>query len=120
MPPHFPLSIVESHVFRIEQIVSNHKLDLVILCGDYNIPHVSWSSDSLGLCAVGSFSSITFTILDSFSFLNFFQLNSYPNKHGIILDLIFSNTNNISVCLSVDSLVIPDPYHPPLNISVPL
>ncbi|KAF0683004.1 Reverse transcriptase domain-containing protein, partial [Aphis craccivora] len=55
----------------------------------------------------------------------FFQNNSNLKKHGSLLDLVFSNVDSLSVTESLDSLVPPDPYHPPLsnnfynNIHVP-
>lgn len=119
LPPHSPLPIVESHVSSVEQVISCYKPQSIILCGDYNLPNVTWSSDELGLTASSESNIISTTIIDSFSYLNFFQCNSFPNNHGSILDLIFSNSNGVSVSLAPDSLVIPDLYHPPLHIIFP-
>lgn len=47
----------------------------------------------------------------------FFQNNSNLNKHGSLLDLVFSNVDSLSVTESLDSLVPPDLYHPPLSIN---
>jgi len=59
---------------------------------------------------------VTASIIDSFSYLNFFQHNFLPNSHGSILDIIFSNSNNVTSSTATESLVIPDPYHSPLHI----
>jgi len=115
-----PLSVVESHVASVKQLISSYKPQSVILCGDYNLTNVTWSSDELGLIATNDHNMVTTSIIDSFSYLNFFQHNSLPNSHGSILDLIFSNSNKVTVSKAIDSLVIPDPYHPPLHIVFPL
>lgn len=49
LPPHFPLSIVESSVASVDQLISSYKPQSVILCGDYNLPNFTWSFDELGL-----------------------------------------------------------------------
>ncbi|KAL5238878.1 hypothetical protein ACI65C_006288 [Semiaphis heraclei] len=120
LPPNSPLSVVESHVASVEQLISSYKSQSIILCGDYNFPNVTWSSDELGLIATNDQNMVTTSIIDSFSYLNFFQHNSLPNSHGSILDLIFSNSNKVTVSKATDSLVFPDPYHPPLHIVFPL
>ncbi|KAL4088953.1 hypothetical protein QTP88_024031 [Uroleucon formosanum] len=119
LPPHSPLPVVESHVASVEQIISSYKSVSVILCGDYNLPNVTWSSDELGLIATNDHNMVTTSIIDSFSFLNFFQHNFLPNSHGSILDLIFSNSNKVTSSTATESLVIPDPYYPPLHIIFP-
>lgn len=120
LPPVAPLIIVESHLSSVENVISNLKPHSVILCGDFNIPHINWSSDLLGLSASGDFNPVSHAIVDSFSFLNFFQLNSISNNQGNTLDLIFSNSNKVTVCLATEPLVIPDSYHPPLHIRIPI
>lgn len=119
LPPLSPLSIVESHLSSIENVLSNNKPHSIILCGNYNIPHISWSSDLIGLSASGDFNPVSHAIVDSFSFLNFFQLNSISNNQGNTLDLIFSNSNKVTVSLATEPLVTPDSYHPPLHIQLP-
>lgn len=91
----------------------------VILCGDYSLPHVTWSSDELGLIASSASNIISTTIIDSFSYLILFQGNFIPNSHGSILDLIFSNSSSATVSLANGSLVSPDLYHPNLHIIFP-
>lgn len=120
LSPQTPFAIVESHLSSIEHILSTNKSYSVILCGDYNIPHIKWSSDLLGLTASGDLNPISHAIIDSFSFLNFFQLNSITNTQGNCLDLIFPNLNNVSICLASEPLVTLDSYHPPLHIQFPI
>ncbi|KAL4104517.1 hypothetical protein QTP88_019812 [Uroleucon formosanum] len=116
---HSPLPVVESHVDSVEQIMSSYNPVSVILCGEYNLPNVTWSSDKLGLIATNDHNMVNTSIIYSFSYLNFFQQNFLPNSHGSILDLIFSNSNKVTNSTITDSFVIPDPYHPPLHIIIP-
>lgn len=44
-----------------------------------------------GLIAAGNLFAAFSHLVDSFSFLNFFQLNRLQNSHGSLLGLIFSN-----------------------------
>lgn len=117
LTPHNPSSVIDAHIVSIVQIMLDYKLQFVLLCGDYNLSNLTLSSINLRLSASGNYSSISSSIINSFSFFNFFQLTSHSKKHGSILDLIFSNCNNTSVNLSLDLIVTPDPYLPPLHIS---
>jgi len=119
LPPRSPLSVVDSHTASIEHIISSYKPNSLVICGDYNLPNINWSSDELGLIGTNDSSIISTTIIDSFSYLNFFQHNFFRNIHGSILDLVFSNCNRVTVSLATEFLVIPDPYHPPLHIVFP-
>jgi len=74
--PASPLTIVESHLSSIENVLSNFKPPSVIFCFDYNIPHINWSSDLLGLCASGDFNTFSPDIVDYFLFHNYFQISS--------------------------------------------
>ncbi|XP_060876918.1 uncharacterized protein LOC132949850 [Metopolophium dirhodum] len=119
LPPRSPLSVVESHTTSVEHIISSYKPNSLVICGDYNLPNINWSSDELGLIGTNDPSIISTTIIDSFSYLNFFQHNFFRNNHSSILDLVFSNCNRITVNLATEYLVIPDPYHPPLHVVLP-
>lgn len=80
------------------------------------MPRISWSSDELGFIATGDLTPCSSFFLDSLSFLNFFQHNHVLNASGNILDLIFSQSNILSVQKALSSLVAPDSYHPALTI----
>eukprot|EP00102_Acyrthosiphon_pisum_P026087 XP_016663297.1 PREDICTED: uncharacterized protein LOC107884849 [Acyrthosiphon pisum] len=81
------------------------------------MPGIVWSRDYIGLKILGCSTRASTLIGDSFSFLNFFQVNSHSNAHGSLLDLVFSNSSELSVNKSSLSLVISDPYHPSLDIN---
>lgn len=113
LPPNAPLSVFESHTSSVEQLVSSLNPRYTLVCGDYNISQVSWYVGRLGLNATGCLTSSSH-LVDSFSFLNLFQLNQIPNSHGVLLDLIFSSSNELSVSCAPTPIVRPDAYHPPL------
>jgi len=114
--PSSSLSVIESHLSTVENLIATLKPTLIIIFGDYNQPGISWSSGDLGLSATGVLSPSSSLIIDSFSFLNFFQLNHIRNCSGNILDLVFSSSNNLSVLKAPSALINPDPYHPLLLI----
>jgi len=120
IPPNTPLQLYESHADIVDVIFSKYTNSKFLLCGDYNFPGVDWSSDELGLIASGDLNPTSHAIIDSFSYHNFFQLNSNLNSFGRILDLVFSSANNVSVVPAIEYLVIPDHYHPPLSIKFPV
>lgn len=105
------------HLSTVEHIVTTLKPNTIILCGDYNISQVSWSSDNLSLTASGCSSPLS-AIADSFSFLIFLQHNYCFNRRGSTLDLVFSNSSKVSVVRASTALLTPDTYHPPLFISL--
>ncbi|CAI6354354.1 unnamed protein product [Macrosiphum euphorbiae] len=122
LPPVAPLTIVESHLSSVENVLSNLKPHSVILCGDFNIPHINWSSDLLGLSASGDFNPVSHAIVDSFSFHNFFHLNSISNNQGNTLDLIFSNSNKVTVYTYLTLTTLHCTYEFPskLKINIPI
>jgi len=110
LPPSSSILVVESHLSTIEQLLSSHKPDVVLLLGEYNMPCVSWTS------ATGDLTPASSLIIDSFSFLNLFQFNHITNCSWNILDLVVSKSKVLSVAKTTLSLIKPDPYHSPLVI----
>ncbi|KAF0751787.1 Reverse transcriptase domain-containing protein [Aphis craccivora] len=117
LPPNSCAGVYEQHSQTVEQLVSVYYSCNIIICGDYNMPDIVWSHDNIGLKILGCSTRASALIGDSFSFLNFFQVNSLTNAHDSLLDLVFSNSSELSVYKSSQSLVISDPYHPPLDIN---
>ncbi|XP_050516531.1 uncharacterized protein LOC126891399 [Diabrotica virgifera virgifera] len=107
----------------VDCIMENHE-ESVWLCGDFNMPYCTWSTEdfcSVPVAEVGerNHSSDVVTLLaDSCAFHNLYQVNEVPNNTDRILDLILSTNKNTSVTLSDHPLVPADRYHPPLNIQI--
>lgn len=90
------------------------------MLGDYKLPNIQWISVNNNiipnLSNVNNFDSI---ILTSLSYLNLSQQNLIYNRSGSMLDLFFSNINNVSVSSVTYPLVPLDyMYHPALLIKI--
>jgi hypothetical protein len=120
-PPNSDLQLYLNHLSVLESIDSSFPNCKFIICGDYNIPSLSWESDKHGLKCVNFLSSqVGSSLIESCSVLNLYQFNSIINAHGNILDLVFSNLLESSINLYDDPFVPIDPCHPPIQINVRL
>lgn len=118
LPPHCSIDLYHAHLSTVDTLVLQYPTHTFVLCGDYNLPLISWSNDANGLCYTSPSFSQYLCVPESFSLHGFFQYNIFPNSHGSLLDLIFTNSKSISVSLALDSAVPPDAYHPPLSLSL--
>lgn len=118
LPPLCSIDLYHAHLTTVDTLFLQYPTHTFVLCGDYNLPLISWSNDANGLCYTSPTFSQYLCVPESFSLHGFFQLNYFPNSHGSLLDLIFANSKSISVSLALDSAVPPDSYHPPLTISL--
>lgn len=110
-PPYSSVYLYESPIDFVECILNRYPNHSFIIYGDYNIPEVSWENDDSGL-------THSFTVIpEAFVANGFFQINSTRNTHNSILDLFFTSSDDLIVEKSYESVVLTDPYHPPLNIS---
>lgn len=117
IPPRSPAAVYESFIELVQSILSSNNDCNLILCGDFNLPNITWSNDEFGL----SYSSpLNHCLPESFAFLNLSQLNNVPNHLGKHLDLIFSNNNTFHITRSSSVAVPCDPYHPALEIISPI
>jgi exonuclease III len=115
------ISDLTSHLSMAEYISNAHSEDTVVLVGDYNLPHITWTLDSPdSLPAVGDFvrSSANTRFIDFLSLTGYRQYNCVKNSLNRILDYVVSSEGAITVDRSESQLVPPDPYHPPLLISM--
>ncbi|KAL4152924.1 hypothetical protein QTP88_000757 [Uroleucon formosanum] len=120
-PPNSDLQLYLNHLSVLESIDTSFPNCKFIICGDYNIPSLSWKSDKHGLKCVNFLSSqVGSSLIESGSVLNLYQFNSIINAHGNILDLVFSNLLESSINLYDDPFVPIDPCHPPIQIYVRL
>ncbi|KAL5237456.1 hypothetical protein ACI65C_004866 [Semiaphis heraclei] len=117
-PPLSPHFLYENFMSLLETTYQQHPEHTFLLCGDYNLPDISWSNDSHGLTYNSSSPLRVPCVPELLAFNGFYQKNSVLNSKGSILDLICCNTDSVIVCESLEPFVPPDPYHPPLNISL--
>lgn len=116
IPPQSPLTVYQSHINSVEHVLNHYPKHKYIFCGDYNLPEVLWDNDDS--CLTFSYSHCRAPCIPEFFATNcFFQNNNNLIKHGSLLDLVFYNVATLSIIVSLDSFVSPDPYHPPLVIN---
>lgn len=120
IPPLSPLSIYESHAHCIENLMHLFPEDIFIICGDYNLPEISWSCDDDGLTYSYTSSTRAPFITETFAANGFYQANNVLNLNNITLDLIFCTDKHLVVENSNEPLVPIDKHHPALNISLPV
>ena len=90
----------------------------VIIVGDFNLPTIEWEVEN-NISIPNQWSGaqaeeiLLVTAANDFS-----QVNIIKNYYGKILDLVFSNKENISVEKCDDPVVLEDKYHPSLVILI--
>ncbi|KAL4082753.1 hypothetical protein QTP88_029626 [Uroleucon formosanum] len=130
LEPHSLVIPDNSKVIRLGKVVAGKSRPIKLLCGssESSSKLVSDFRDLVkngiqfptGFRIVSDKTLMRRTLLripEFFASNCFFQNNNNLNKHGSLLDLVFSNVDSLSVTESLDSLVPPDPYHPPLSIN---
>jgi hypothetical protein len=110
---------VNSHMNMAEGVCAEYDDDVIVFVGDYNLPHLVWELDDERKPRIKSHtnSSVNIIFLDFLALTGVKQYNFIHNSHNKLLDLVLSNRQ----CLvgSPDSCwVCPDPYHPPLEITI--
>lgn len=120
LPPRCPVELYDLHMSFVSSLIQSSTNSHFILCGDYNLPEISWSNDNLGLIYSFSTTPRVFSVPEVFASLNFFQNNCMPNDNGSFLDLIFSESSFVRVTRALDPLVPNSHHHLALEISLPI
>lgn len=94
--------------------------DVFIVCGDFNIPDVSWLRCSEGGYMVPSSHGRMNNFFDVVSSLGLMQINNVFNVSNRLLDLIYSNINELSLLRTVPFVSPEDKYHPTLLFKLDL
>lgn len=120
IPPSCDCNALNKHIELLEDIrMKFHDANFVVL-GDYNLSNLKWTHNITSNSFIPS--NITTAnaqkIVDGYNFFNFVQMNSFTNPHGNVLDLVFTNYNQVTVKLTPDYLVKPDSFHPPLSVEL--
>ncbi|KAE9524498.1 hypothetical protein AGLY_015086 [Aphis glycines] len=115
IPPSSPVEHYNTHLNTIDFIVQKYPNHSLILTGDYNLPFISWSNDTHGLCFLTQSISEYTSIPERLAIHGFYQHDYILNSHHSLLDLIFSNLSSLIVNHALDAAVPADPYHPPLS-----
>lgn len=92
--PHSSLLIYESYIFSVKYLINKYLNDTFIICGDNNIPEISWANDNNCIPLP--------LLLLPHAFLNPVQPTVSSKKKYVsnsnysILDLVFCNDNNLT------------------------
>jgi len=121
IPPNSDVQLYLNHLSVIESLECTYPNNKFIVCGDYNIPSLTWVSGKTGLKCFNFISSTTGqSLIEGFSLLNFIQFNNIANSSGNILDLIFTSIHDTLIDPCIDPLVPIDSYYPVLLINCKL
>ena len=96
-PPNSDISILDS---LNHSLLSTHTKYSIVLCGDFNLPHINWSTVTPDLLSPAA------TLLCSIINDNFLtQVVNFPTRQVNVLDLVLVNHTSIISCIHpVDSL----------------
>lgn len=118
LPPNSPSIKYEMFTDTVEDLISKYLDHKFIICGDFNLPGISWSNDNDGLIYSTTSSPRGYCVPESLAANNFYQVNNVFNSFGSILDLIFVTHYNLNVYKAPISAVPEDHYHPALSIDL--
>lgn len=120
VPPGNRLALA-SFCDKLNYIVENNRDDLFVICGDFNLPGITWETDQLNSCCVPRYLGDPYSSLfvDSMSFSGMNQFNGFHNVSGNTLDLILNNNFKVgNLKLAEHPLVPEDPHHNSLEFEI--
>ena len=121
LPPD-DLGAAECFFRALESVGENYPNSTILVCGDFNIPRLSWEASVDGsLIPSGGYDIRSRLFLNTFSYSNLFQFNNIQNAKSRILDLVVTNRfciRDVARCLS--SLVDEDNHHPSIIVTLTL
>lgn len=122
IPPQSDINVYNSHTDIVNNLLCLYCNSKIILLGDYNLPGVQWSVVKNNIVPYSlKYTNLETNVLANFSYLNLQQFNTIKNRKNSILDLILSNSTDISVSCETDTLLPIDyMYHPALLITFPI
>lgn len=122
IPPGSSSALYDNYIKSIEAVneLAGSKDDLIVV-GDFNLPHLSWTSPDDDGTFVPSPSSSPgmLSIIDGISACNLYQRNDIINHRGRLLDLVFTSSESIPSVLRCDDPLVPEvPDHPALCVHI--
>lgn len=95
--------------------------DIILMCGDFNMPEIEWVSNNNTkfILYPNNVNNKSSDLIDTFSFFELKQANSYLNLNNRILDLVLYKNVDLDNLLICDLPLVPvDDHHPPLEFTV--
>lgn len=119
IPPNLDFNVYSEFAHSVEIINDGMSCsDVFIVCGDLNIPSVSWIHCPERGNMAPTCSGKMKDFFDNMSSLGLMQFNDVFNESNRLLDLVFSNIGEVSL-LRVAPFVFPeDKYHPTLLLKL--
>ena len=117
---YFPPSCTErdylEHILRLEEASSTFNDHKILLCGDYNLPHIHWGIQSCGPPSSTGLTPGTAKLYSSIIYNGYstYQLAQHHPIHltkGYTLDLMFGDVQLVRYMHSSDQLVPIDKLH---------
>lgn len=118
LPPQSDLNLYSDYINSVEFILENHNFTDIYLCGDFNLPKISWINDKFGSSAHGAIDDRVECITDGLAYFNLFQVNQIQNCMGGFLDLVFTDNVHCGVGVADVPLLSCDKYHPALIFDI--
>lgn len=122
IPPNSSNILYEQHCACVQRLLEQAgDRGVVVVAGDYNLPYLNWDYDDelRGLLPTNTSSEQEFTVVESLIANGMYQLNSYVNMNGRLLDLVFtSEINGIEVIEPPSPLTRVDHHHTPLLLII--
>ena len=113
-PPDTDLNYLKEFKNTLQLIQNNNKFDQLIICGDFNLPHIDWSTGS----ATNNdliHNHFTKTVKDNY----LWQLVNFSTRGDNTLDLILTNTpNKVSNVQGFDDILNADHKLVSFNINL--
>ncbi|XP_055623476.1 uncharacterized protein LOC129766903 [Toxorhynchites rutilus septentrionalis] len=120
--PNSETALYSNHTFAVQSLADRSSAnDIVLLLGDYNLPHLQWGFDEdvNGYLPVNASSDPELVLIESISSYGLVQINSIPNINGRLLDLVFTNApDNFEGQPPISPLLPVDPHHPPFELQI--
>lgn len=121
IPPNLDYNVYSEFAHILEFINDKMSLrDIFIVCGDFNIPFVSWIQCHEHGNMTPTCSGKMNDFFDTVSSLGLMQFNDVVNESNRLLDLVYSNISEICLLRSVPFVFPEDKYHPTLLLKLDL
>lgn len=119
IPPSSPPEVYKSYCESVSSVLQEFMCEDcdITLCGDFNLPNVTWSNDEYGATPHGTVTQQVIYLSNCVAFFNLKQVNAVSNAKGRCLDLIFTSVET-EICQVDCPLLVCDKYHPALTFSV--
>lgn len=122
IPPKTDCDTYLAFLDSIQEYLQIMNIKNFCMIGDFNIPSLEWYEDGYQVKPLNAnnLRSPHKYLIDFLNTLNCIQLNKFKNNKGRLLDLCITNSSNVKIFSTTDTLVPIDDYHPPFYLIITL